>query len=269
MYYGVSINEYQNEDVPSLKRLWAETFGDTPSLIDRFFELLPSMGTGLVAECGGELLGAAYVLVAELWRTEKPPLKLGYIYAVAVEPTARCNGIGARLVSACQRYCWQNGIDICATLPSENSLYGWYKKVGGLSPVGRCSYETVLPSEADAEISEFFADEYAFRRSDILHGKNYVNFNYGYMLFQEALCKTYRGGMFACGGGIACGYIDNGVLLIKEVLNDTPEFIPVLCRKLGAKSALVRRSAPDGEPFIAAYGAEAFPTDTVWNLALD
>ena len=73
MYYGVSINEYRHEDVPSLKRLWAETFGDTPSLIDRFFELLPSMGTGLVAECGGELLGAAYVLVAELWRTEKPP----------------------------------------------------------------------------------------------------------------------------------------------------------------------------------------------------
>ena len=89
------------------------------------------------------------------------------------------------------------------------------------------------------------------------------------MLFQEAVCKTYGGGMFACGGGIACGYIDNGVLLIKEVLNDTPEFIPALCRKLGAKSALVRRSAPDGEPFIAAYEPALFPEDTVWNLVLD
>lgn len=269
MYYDVSIKEYRPEDISYLKQLWTETFGDAPELVDRFFELLPSMGTGLVAECGGELLGAAYVLCAELWRTNSFPLKLGYIYAVAVEPSARSNGIGARLVSACERYCWKNGIDICTTLPAEDSLYAWYKGVGGFEAVNRCGYETVLPSDNAADIKPLFADEYAFRRSDILRGKNYVNFNYGYMLFQDALCKTYGGGMFACGDGIACGYVDNGVLFIKEVLNDPPEFIPALCRKLGAKSALVRRPDPYGKPFITAYEPDDFPPDTVWNLALD
>ena len=52
MYYAININEYRQEDIPSLKRLWTETFGDAPELVDRFFELLPSMGTGLVAESG-------------------------------------------------------------------------------------------------------------------------------------------------------------------------------------------------------------------------
>lgn len=269
MYYAVNINEYRHEDIPSLKRLWTETFGDVPELVDRFFELLPSMGTGLVAESGGELLGAAYVLDAELWCPEKLPVKLGYIYAVAVEPSARSNGIGAKLVAACERYCWENGIEICTTLPAEESLYAWYERVGGFQAATRCMYETVFPSDRAAEINPLFADEYAFKRADILRGKNYVNLNYGYMLFQEALCKTYGGGLFECNGGIACGYVDNGVLMVKEALNDTPEFIPALCRRLGAKSALVRRPDRYGTAFIAAYEAKDFPRDTVWNLALD
>lgn len=44
MYYAININEYRQDDIPSLKRLWMETFGDAPELVDRFFELLPSMG---------------------------------------------------------------------------------------------------------------------------------------------------------------------------------------------------------------------------------
>ena len=269
MYYAININEYRQDDIPSLKSLWAETFGDTPELIGRFFELLPSMGTGLVAESGGELLGAAYVLSAELWCPEKSPVKLGYIYAVAVEPSARNCGIGAKLVSACERYCWENGIEICTTLPAEDSLYAWYERVGGFQTANGCIYQTVLPSDSAVEITPLFADEYAFKRADILRSKNYVNLNYGYMLFQEALCKAYGGGLFGCKGGIACGYVDNGVLIIKEALNDTPEFIPALCRKLGAKSAVVRRPDRCGKPFIAAYEAKDFPRDTIWNLALD
>ena len=127
----------------------------------------------------------------------------------------------------------------------------------------------MLPSDSAAEITPLFADEYAFKRADILRDNNYVNLNYGYMLFQEALCKRYGGGLFGCKGGIACGYVDNGVLLVKEVLNDSPEFIPALCSKLGAKSALVRRPDRYGTPFIAAYEAKDLPSDTVWGLALD
>ena len=44
MYYAININEYRQDDIPSLKRLWMETFGDAPELVDRFFELLPSTG---------------------------------------------------------------------------------------------------------------------------------------------------------------------------------------------------------------------------------
>ena len=269
MYYDLEINEYKTEDIPSLKRLWIETFHDEPELVNRFFELLPSMGKGFVAKSSGEIFGAAYVLNAELRRTDNSVVKLGYIYAVAVDKSARDNGIGAELTRACKRYCWQNNIDICCTLPAENSLYGWYRKVGGFAAANYCTYETVDAADEAVEINELYADEYSFRRIDILRGRNYVNFDYGYLLYQKALLKTYGGGFFACKDGIACGYLDGETLLIKEALNCCPEFIPALCRKLGVNNALIRHSSEDGEPFIAAYEAKHLPSDTIWNLALD
>lgn len=264
-----TINEYKKDDVPSLKALWTETFGDSAALVDKFFELLPSMGSGLVAERFGEIFGAAYIIETELWNSNGFSKKIGYIYAVAVEESERGNGLGAELVRACMRYAWENGIDICCTLPAEPSLYNWYEKTSGLSPATYCVYDTVYPSDCDADIKEIYADEYGFARSDILKGRNYVNPSYPYLLFQEAIFREYGGGYYACGDGIACGYIDGDTLYIKEALNDSPEFIPALCKKLGAQKVIVRRASCSGVPYICAYETADFPADTIWNLTLD
>lgn len=269
MYYDAEISEYTPDDVPALKTLWHEVFGDAPELIDRFFELLPSMGTGLTAKRGGELLGAAYILCSELWEASGCRRKLAYIYAVAVDKDARSFGLGGEIVRACKRWCWENGIELILTLPAEPSLYGWYKKAAGFEPVGGCGYDTVYASDKPADITELSADEYGFRRAELLRGKNYVNLYYGWLLFEEALLKTCGGGYYACGGGIACGYIENGTLHIKEALCDPPEFIPSLCKMLGCREALVRRSDKAGKPYIAAFPAADYPPDTQFNLTLD
>lgn len=61
-----NIREYTREDTSAMRSLWSDAFGDPSELIDFFFELLPSMGTGFVAELDGEIFGAAYVLDAFL-----------------------------------------------------------------------------------------------------------------------------------------------------------------------------------------------------------
>lgn len=265
----MEINEYSPDDVPSLTTLWREVFGDEASVIESFFELLPSMGTGLTAKSGGELLGAAYVLCSELWCEDNSRKKLGYIYAVAVEEPARSNGIGAELVRACKRWCWENGIELIATLPAEPSLYAWYFRRAGFSAVGGCTYDTVFASDEPCEITQLNADDYGFRRAEILNGKNYVNLYFGWLMFEQKLLTTYGGGYFASGDGIACGYLDGDTLMIKEALSDSPEFIPALCGKLGAKKAIVRRSRSDGEPYLAVTPASDYPPDTQFNLTLD
>lgn len=263
------IHEYAKADIPSLKSLWFEAFGDEPSLVDSFFELLPSMGMGLVAEYSGELLGAAYVLYAELNDPCSAPKKLAYIYGVAVDPSAQGQGIGASLVRACMRHAFSNGAELCCTLPAEPELYAWYAKIGSLLPVSACTYEELAPSDERLDIRELFADEYSYRRTDLLKAKPHISLYSGWLHFQESIFKTYGGGFFAYKDGIACGYLDGDTLLIKEALNDEPEFIPALCKKLGAKRAVIRRSAAKGEPYIVAYEKNLYPPDTEWNLSLD
>ena len=80
-----NIREYTREDTSAMRSLWSDAFDDPSELIDFFFELLPSMGTGFVAELDGEIFGAAYVLDAFLHLPGGETKKLAYIYAVSVD----------------------------------------------------------------------------------------------------------------------------------------------------------------------------------------
>lgn len=92
-----NIREYTREDTSAMRSLWSDAFGDPSELIDFFFELLPSMGTGFVAELDGEIFGAAYVLDAFCICPGGETKKLAYIYAVSVDESAQGRGIGASL----------------------------------------------------------------------------------------------------------------------------------------------------------------------------
>lgn len=263
------MHEYDKGDLPWLKSLWYDAFGDEPGLVNAFFDLLPSMGSGIVAEFYGELFGAAYILYADLFLPKQPPKKLAYIYGVAVDKAAQGQGIGRQLVRCCIQRAREQGADICCTLPAEPSLYGWYAENCGLVPASSCVFEEVYPSDADIDIRELYADEYSYRRIDLLAGRPYVSLYYDWLRFQEVIFKTYGGGFYAYKDGIACGYLDGDTLLIKEALGDAPEFIPALCGKLGAKKAVIRRAAAVGKPYIAVCEDDAYPADTVWDLSLD
>ena len=108
-----NIREYTREDTSAMRSLWSDAFGDPSELIDFFFELLPSMGTGFVAELDGEIFGAAYVLDAFLHLPGGETKKLAYIYAVSVDESAQGRGIGAELTRACMRNAWDYSADIC------------------------------------------------------------------------------------------------------------------------------------------------------------
>ena len=100
-----NIREYTREDTSAMRSLWSDAFGDPSELIDFFFELLPSMGTGFVAELDGEIFGAAYVLDAFLHLPGGETKKLAYIYAVSVDESAQGRGIGAELTRhACETH---------------------------------------------------------------------------------------------------------------------------------------------------------------------
>lgn len=267
MFSSYEIREYRPEDVPGLISLWCDVFGDERALVERFFELLPSMGTGFVVERLDETIGAAYLLDVQLHTPSALPGRCSYIYAVAVEPEQRGQGLGGALVRSCLRQARLRGDKAVFTLPASPLLYRWYERTIGAVPVSFCGTEKVLPADVKADIRELHADEYGFARYDLLRKNAHIGFNYAYLTYQLELCRTYGGGMYACAGGIACGYKEGNILYIKEALNDPPEFIPALCRQLGAEYALVRRSGE--EPYIAAHPLGTLPESFEWNISLD
>ena len=81
------IREYTPGDVPALSLLWREVFGDPLSFTAAFFSLLPDMGSAVVAEMDGKIVGGASVINGfELLGRGKKRQIVGYIYAVMVHP---------------------------------------------------------------------------------------------------------------------------------------------------------------------------------------
>ncbi len=249
----VTIREYHVSDTAELIDLWNSIFYDDKVLIKRFYELLPQFGSGYVAEAGGKIIGMAHVLNLAIEQK-----KFGYVYAVGVMEEYRSKGIGSALMAHCRRLHPR----LC-TFPASASLYGWYEKKLGMHYRSRCRYDKIAPEDSDGAIKVLSATEYAARRSEY---KPAVRYPMEWYEYQRELCRTYGGGMFSYGKSIACGYIENGVLKISECLGST-DFIPMLCYRLGADFAEVRRLAFEGDDFICSNTAIADTLD--FGLALD
>lgn len=246
----VIIKQYSKDDVPQLIELWNKAFGDEKALIGRFFELLPEMGISYVAEYSGEIIGMANVLAAVLGDK-----RCGYVYAVAVDEAYRSKGVGAQLM----RYCASKFPRLC-TLPASKGLYAWYEKTLGTDNISRFICEEVHAKQLDLDIKNLSSAEYAAMRSEFKLG---TAFPLAWYEYERELCRAYGGGMFRCGRSIACGYLDDGVLHVKEYLGND-DFIPELCRRLGAEKALVRTAFHAGEPFVAAN----FPIPEKLNMLI-
>ncbi len=247
------VRQYSKEEIPRLTELWVAAFGDDRALIGRFFELLPEMGTAYIAEYGGRIVGMASVLAAVI-----DGLRCGYVYAVATDEKYRGKGIG----TAMMRYCRERFPRLC-TLPASAELYEWYEKCLGTDKISRCRYEELAAAEGDFEIKSLSSAEYAAMRGEFRLG---TAFPLAWYEYERELCRTYGGGMFRCGRSIACGYLDGGVLYVKECLG-SDEYIPELCRRLGAEKAIVRYPFHAGERFIAANFA--LPEKLNMPIALD
>ena len=249
----VIIREYGNSDVEELVQFWHDTFYDDKPLVRQFFSLLPKMGTGYVAVAGSRLLGMVFVLNLVI-----EGKRFGYIYALAVKEQYRSKGIGGALL----KHCASIHPALC-TFPAEPELYKWYEEKLGMRYRTRCKYDRIEPENGVGDIKVLSHTEYAAKRSEYKLETRYPMEWYEY---QRELCRNYGGGMFAFGKSIACGYIENGVLKIMECLGST-DFIPMLCHRLGAHYAEVRRLAFNGGDFIC---SNVPISDTVnLSLALD
>lgn len=267
----IEIREYKSSDVPALKTLWKNIFGDTEGFLDAFFAALPKIGSGLVAEYKGLICGAAYTITEQyLSYPDGVKRRLAYIYGVCVAESFQGRGIGAELVKAVYSLSRQRGADIVCTLPAEDSLYSWYEK---LIDVNCALYRKVsaVNAMAGGRCLSISAGEYAVLREKLLAGKAHVCPNDDLMAFQGQMAREYGGGLYAVEDGIATAYKDGEVAVIRELLlpesGDLHAAAAALSYSMGVKGAMLFESAAQGKKYIAADCP--LPTDCAWNLSLD
>ena len=267
-----TLREYTPGDVPALSFLWRDVFGDPLSLTAQFYALLPDMGSAVVAEMNGKLIGAAHVLNGfELVGKRKKHPVVGYIYAVMVAPEYRSLGVGKALTLEVAALAKKRESKLLCTLPADAPLYGWYHRLLGFECVLHRK-ECEVGCQALEPVSELSATEYLYWRESLLQRKNYLRPSAPMMEFARRFFKFFGGGLYACGSGICTVEMDGDVCVIKELITNTPADCVTIAasvgKYLGAVKTVYYLPAREGESYIAAQPG-SIPADCVWNLSFD
>lgn len=124
------------EYIGALKTLWHETFGDSMVYIDSFFDCVYKDENTLVCIKNNHPVSALYMVPYKMiQKTDK--IKTLYLYALATAPEYRGQGIMSRLIELSLKIGIERGYMLCALIPSEDSLFGYYRKFGFESSFGR------------------------------------------------------------------------------------------------------------------------------------
>ena len=266
----MELREYKASDVPELIALWVTVFGDKQNYAEKFFAALPDMGSGVVALCGGKIIGAAYTLNGQELVESGQTSQIGYIYGVGVYKEYRHKGFGAALCKSVYALSKKRGAAVVCTLPAEESLYIWYEKILGMKDVLHRERVTLL-SEASEAVMPLSATEYALWREKYLAGKCHVHFSSYSMELERQLLTEYGGGFYMTESAICAACRDGGSVTVAELLsadNDAfPRTVASIGALLGAESCLAYLPAETGEKYI--LSDKPLPADCVWNLSFD
>ena len=115
----------ENQDIPALRQLWQEAFGDDDAFLDRFFATGYSENRCRVVMRSGKAAAALYWFDCTC-----DGQKIAYIYAVATAEAYRGKGLCTALMNDTHRHLKENGFDGAILVPSSESLFGLYGKIG-------------------------------------------------------------------------------------------------------------------------------------------
>lgn len=210
-------------DIPRLKEIWREVFGDGEDFLNLFFELVFPHSRAFLALEGSEAVGAAYVLeITSLVEPGGKTRPCPYIYAVGVKNAFRSRGIGRELTLACRDYCREK-YGVSCLVPAESGLFEYYSRIAGyitafFASRGKCECRET----GGAEIQPVSAKDYGELRERLLSGLGHIRLDGAGLEFCEKLCRMSGGGLFKVKFGdkiaAAAAEKEHETLHIKELI---------------------------------------------------
>jgi len=160
-------------DIPGLKALWKQAFGDEDRFIDAFFDKLFRPEGCVMIEDEGRPISMAHLIPCTLifregMEVERFPAL--YLYGMATDEDHRGKGLGLMLLSFAKGYAGAMGFEAIALLPADEGLFRFYKKAG---------YEEFFEPQRklDAKCYMDYTDAFiAFQREmDAMYGEDHFS----------------------------------------------------------------------------------------------
>ncbi len=148
-----------------LKKLWADTFGDSEEYIKLFFDCEYTPAECFGEEKDGEIISVLYLMKGFI-KADGVLFEGRYLYAAATAERYRGKGIMSKLIKEAQTYAKDKGISFISLLPADDGLYGYYAGFG-FEPIMKKHTSVILPSgvvknEVKASSEEYFSAREGF-----------------------------------------------------------------------------------------------------------
>ena len=223
--------------IPQLRKLWQEAFGDTEAYLDGFFRLGFSAENCLCIPREGEM-GAALYWLDMTCRGEK----IAYIYAVATAGSCRGQGLCRRLMEHTHKILQARGYAMAVLVPQEPGLIRMYASMGYMPGSGIGEQE--FTAGGCASLRRVGAAEYNVRRNALLPEESVE-------LGEKALAFLSIHSEFVIGEDFALAAVQQEGRLVGLEYLGPPDKAPGIAAALGCTGGTFR--VPGNDRYFSMY----------------
>lgn len=222
------------EQIPGLKALWKEAFGDPDDYLQLFFSIAFSHDRSRCVTKDGQTAAMLYWFDCSV---EGKPY--AYLFAVATAKAFRGQGLCRALMADTHRHLKKLGYAGAILVPAQESLFAFYGSMGYRN-FGGIHRFPCSPGESAAALQPVDAETYGKLRQKLLPAGG-VTQDLVTLRFLEAQTALYRGDNFL----LSC-YREEDVLMVQEYLGDSSH-APGIVAALGCREG--RFLTPGSDPF--------------------
>ena len=224
----MNINSGSIQDVPALKTLWQQAFGDSDAFADLFFQKGFSIERSRCIYKDGSPVAALYWFDC-LWQDQK----IAYLYGIATDKAFQNQGLCRALMEDTHHHLSQLGYVGAVLVPASSGLFSLYEKFGyrAFCPMERRTFEA--DRGQPVALRDISPEEYARLRRSFLPES---------ALLQEGDALTFLSGFarFCAGENLLfCGSREENKLHFQEFFGD-PSAVSSIIHTLDATCGAVR-----------------------------
>lgn len=258
----MTIDRPSDRQLPELRALWQEAFGDGDEFFDKFLHTAYSPDRARFVTVDGRVAAALYIFDCEC-RGER----VAYIYGVATKKEYRRRGLCKALMESTHDELLAKGYAGALLVPASEPLFGFYSALG-YSVCANIREISVAASNEKAELRRIDGARYASRRRELLPSGGVIQENEN-IRFLEATAELYESN-----GCIIAARKEGDILYAAELLGNAEE-APAVLSALGCKEGRLRvpedfaadKSAV--RPFAMYHALTAAAPPTYFALAFD